>query len=85
MNEVKNEDEIVILQDVPYVFDRFISDREPNVAYRVVNFLQTNQDNSEYRRKTQWMRSSQQYDSLSILFKILQKTFAVISESYDAE
>lgn len=71
MYQVKNEDEIVILQDVPYVFDRFISDREPNVAYRVVNFLQTNQDNSEYRRKTQWMRSSQQYDSLSILFKIL--------------
>jgi hypothetical protein len=71
MNEVKNEDKIVILQDVPYVFDRFISNREPNVAYRVVNFLQTNQDNSKYRRKTQWMRSSQEYDSLSILFKIL--------------
>lgn len=77
MNEVRNEDEIVILQECPYVFDRFISSREPNLAYRVVNFLQTNQDNSEYRINTQWMRSSEEYNSLSILFKILSMNTCV--------
>jgi len=71
MYQVSNEDEIVILQECPYVFDRFISSSELNLAYRVVNFLETNVDNTGYRINTQWMRSSQQYNSLSILSKIL--------------
>ena len=77
MNEVRNEDEIVILQECPYVFDRFISSREPNLAYHVVNFLETDVDNSGYRINTQWMRSSQQYNSLSILSKILSMNTCV--------
>lgn len=77
MNEVKNEDEIIILQEHPYVFDRFVSRTEPNVADRVVNFLETNVDNSGYRISTRWMRSSQEYNSLSILFKILSMNTCV--------
>ena len=69
MNKVRNERQIIILQQHrPYVFDRFVSSREPNTANRVVNFLQTNQDNSEYTQNKRWVRSTQQYDSLSILF-----------------
>lgn len=84
MNEVRNEDEIVILQECPYVFDRFISSREPNLAYHVVNFLETNVDNSGYRINTQWMRSSQQYNSLSILSKILSMNTCVNDAYVDA-
>ena len=84
VNQLKNEDEIVILQECPYVFDRFISSREPNLAYHVVNFLETNVDNSGYRINTQWMRSSQQYNSLSILSKILSMNTCVNDAYVDA-
>ena len=78
MNKVRNERQIIILQQHrPYVFDRFVSSREPNTANRVVNFLQTNQDNSEYTQNKRWVRSTQQYDSLSILLKILSMNTCV--------
>ena len=78
MNKVRNFAIASLLQQHrPYVFDRFVSSREPNTANRVVNFLQTNQDNSEYTQQKLWMRSTQQYDSLSILLKILSMNTCV--------
>ncbi len=78
MNKVRNFAIASLLQQHrPYVFDRFVSSTEPNTANRVVNFLQTNQDNSEYTQQKLWMRSSQQYDSLSILLKILSMNTCV--------
>jgi hypothetical protein len=78
MNKVRNFAIPSLLQQHrPYVFDRFVSSTEPNTANRVVNFLQTNQDNSEYTQQKLWMRSTQQYDSLSILLKILSMNTCV--------
>jgi len=84
VNQLRNEDEIVILQECPYVFDKYIRNGEPNLAHRVVNFLETNVDNTGYRINTQWMRSSQQYNSLSILFKILSMNTCVNDVYVDA-
>ena len=83
MNELKNEDEIVILQEFPYVFDR--PSRKLNLASRVVNFLKTNVDNTGYRINTQRMSNiDPRYKSLSILFKILSMNTCVNNKYVDA-